>query len=186
LCVVGAFLIVIIWLLAFFLPQGKTVSSLKAQETTLEAKVTAGNAKVARLSHTYLHSAQIKAIQSQLNSEVPKESDAYNYVQTMSSAASAAGVHLTSIGISSAPSSGGSTTKNSSGPKVNLIPITMSLTSTYDQLLSLITKIYHLPRLTDINGITISGGGAGTNRTTQLTTTLSLTGFYYGTPPSNA
>ncbi len=98
----AALLIVVIWAFAFFLPEGAKISTLKTQETTLEKKYNTGDSTVARLKHTYQHSAQLQKMQASLNSAVPSEADAYNYVHALSAAATAAGVHLTSISISSA------------------------------------------------------------------------------------
>ncbi len=182
LSIVAAVLIVIIWTFAFFLPQGSTISSLKVQEASLQAKIQAGDATVARLRHTYQHSAEIKTMQAKLNSAVPAKTDAYNYVQALSKVAAAAGVHLTSLSISSGSSSSTSASSKgtSSSATLNQLPVNMSVKGTYDQILSLLSKIYLLPRLTDINELTISGGGATSNRSTVLSANLMLVAFFIG------
>jgi len=189
LSVAGALLFLIIWALAYFLPQGSKVTSLKAQEATLQSQVAQGNAKVLKLRHTYQHATQIKAEESKLNSAVPATSDAYNYVQALSSAAAAAGVHLTSIEISAGTSP--STTSTSGGKKsstvsVSPIPLALMAKGTYDQILSLIAAIYQLPRLTDINELSINGGGPKADRSTVLTVNLTLSAFSYGIAQSNS
>ncbi len=158
LSLLAALLIVVIWAFAFFLPEGAKISTLKTQETALEQKVQQGDSTVARLKHTYQHSAQLKSMQASLNSAVPSEADAYNYVHALSAAATAAGVHLTSISITSTPTSA-SQGSSSSGASVDQMPVTVNAKGTYDQYLSLISGIYKLPRLTDIDEVNISGGG---------------------------
>jgi Tfp pilus assembly protein PilO len=173
--IVAAVLIVLIWTIAFFLPEGKKINTLKTQQDKLQAQITAGNDKIKRLSHTYQHSAQLKALQNQLNSTVPSTSDAYNYVQALSTVAKDAGVHLTSVSIT------GGGRASTDGLLVET-PVTMSVTGTYDQLLTVIKNIYALPRLTDIEGIVLNGGGPGTDRSTQLTASLSLLAFSASKP----
>ena len=53
----------------------------------------------------------------------------------------------------------------------------MSVTGPYDNLLTFIKDIYGLPRLTQINALTISGGGPNTSRSTVLNMTATLTIF---------
>jgi Tfp pilus assembly protein PilO len=172
--IVIATLIVLIWMVAFFLPEGKKIDNLKTQQAKLQAQVTAGDAKIRRLSHTYQHSAQLGILQNQLNSTVPSTSDAYNYVQALSTVAKSSGVHLTSVSITSG---GGKTLTG-----LVQLPVSMSVLGTYDQILTLIKNIYALPRLTDVEGITLNGGGPGTNRSTQLNANLSLLAFSVSKP----
>ena len=62
--------------------------------------------------------------------------------------------------------------------------MTLTVTGTYDNLLTLITNIYALPRLTDINSLTVHGGGPKTTRSTPLQATLDLATFTTTKPPS--
>ncbi|MGO9456952.1 MAG: type 4a pilus biogenesis protein PilO [Acidimicrobiales bacterium] len=182
LSIVAAVVIVLIWAVAFFIPEGNKISSLKAEQATIDSKMAIGNAKVSRYRHTYQHSAQLKTVQTQLNAAVPADADAYNYVQSLSAAAGAAGVHLTAISISSTPSR--SSTPRSAA--LEQTPVTMTVKGTYDQLLSLITKIYKLPRLTDIDGMDITGGGATSNRSTILSASFTLMAFSAASPTSSS
>ena len=173
LSIAAAVVIVLIWAFAYFLPQGTKISQLKAQETTLQKKVQTGNATVARLKHTFQHSAQLQTMENKLYSSVPSNADAYDYVQSLSTAATSSGVHLTTISI--APSPGGAAT--GSGPGVHETPVNMSVKGTYDQVLSLISKIYLLPRLTDIEQLNINGGGSKSTRSTELNASFQLIAF---------
>jgi Tfp pilus assembly protein PilO len=174
LSIVGAVLILAIWALAFFLPQGSKISSLQAQEATLQKKVQIGDATVARLRHTFQHSAQITTMRKQLYSAVPATTDAYNYVQALSAVAASSKVHLTSVSIAAGP---GGNRASSGSTTITELPVSMSVTGTYDQILTLITQIFKLPRLTDIDSVNISGGGPDTSRSTTLTAQLSIIAF---------
>ena len=176
LCIGAAVVIVVIWTFAYYLPQGSKISSLKAEEITLQKKVQLGDATVLRLKHTFQHSAQLKTMQNKLNAAVPSNVDAYNYVQSLSAAAAGAAVHLTVISIS-----GGNGNNVTKATAVTETPVTMTVKGTYDQILSLISKIYQLPRLTDIETLSISGGGAKADRSTQLIGSFSLLAFSVST-----
>ena len=188
LSIVAAVLVVIIWTFAYFMPQGSKISLLQAQEATLQKKVQTGDTSVAHLKHTYQHSSQLQTMNNELNSAVPSTADAYNYVQSLSAAATAARVHLTSITISSGADGSGTGSSGASGTSSGLheTPANMTVKGTYDQILLLISRIYKLPCLTDIEGLTINGGGASTNRSTQLNATLTLLAFYAGAPPAQS
>lgn len=178
LAIVGAVVVVLIWALAYFLPEGSKLSTLKTMEATLQAKVNAGDATVARLKHTFQHSAQLLTLESKLKGAVPSTPDAFHYVSSLSAAAASAKVHLTSVTISSSLGSAGTSKSSaSSTAALSSTAVTMIVKGSYDQLLSLITNIYSLNRLTDINSISVSGGGPATNRSTPLSATLSLQNF---------
>jgi Tfp pilus assembly protein PilO len=177
--VVIAVVVVIVWLLAFFLPQGSKISTLDTKQQTLEQQVAQGNAKVARLKHTFQHAPQLRAMSAKLEADVPATTDIYNYIDSLSTTAAASNVKLTSV-------SPGAATQTSTGSPFTAIPVSMVVKGTYDHLLSLITNIYALPRLTDIDSVSISGGGPGTSRTTTLIATLSLEAFTTAKPPAPA
>ncbi len=197
--VVGV-VIVLIWLVAFFLPQGSKLSKLSAQQTQLQQEVTAGNAKVAHLKNTFEHAGQLEAMLSSMEAYVPSTPDIFkstaNYTSTLSAAGTAAGVTVTSVNPSGAhtpvdsSASTSSTSSTGSGKSstasFTTIPITVQVTGTYDDLLSFIKGIYALPRLTVITSITVSGGGPGTSRTTVLKVDLSLVTFTTAKPPASS
>ena len=178
--VVVAFLVVVIWLVAFFLPQGHKLSTLNAKEQTLQQLVDAGNAKVDHLKHTFEHVGQFEAKQTQFETYVPSTPDLFkttaNYTSSLSAAVVAAGMTLTSVAPSTARASGA----------VTAIPVVLTVTGPYDNLLNLIKSIYSMPRLTAINSIDIRNGGPGTNRSTPLQTTMNLDIFSTAQSPTSA
>lgn len=171
--IVVAAVVVLIWLLAFFLPQGHKLSTLDSKEQSLQQEVNAGNAKVAKLKRTFRHSAQLEAKQATMEAYVPSTPDIFkttaNYTSTLSTAVSAAHMTLTSVTPGAA--------RVASGSSITSIPVTLNVKGTYDDLLTLIKGIYSLPRLTDINGVDVLGGGPGTNRSSTLNVTMALSIF---------
>lgn len=181
--IVVAFLVLVIWLLAFFLPQGHKLSTLNTKEQTLQQLVNAGNAKVAHLKHTFEHVGQFEAKQTQFETYVPATPDLFkttaNYTSSLSAAVAAAGMTLTSVAPSEARAATGS------GPAVTTIPVVLAVTGPYDNLLNLIKSIYSMPRLTLINSVYVRNGGPGTNRSTPLQATLNLDIFSTAQSPTS-
>lgn len=170
--IVVALIIVVIWLFAYFLPQGHDLSTLQAKEATLQEQLTAGNAKVAKLRHTFQHASQFQSLEQKMAGYVPSTPNVFkttaNYTSLLSSTVASAHMSLTSV------SPGGSSV---SGKTFTVIPVSLIVKGTYDNLLQLVHDLYTLPRLTDIKALSITGGGPGTNRTTTLSATLSLETF---------
>lgn len=164
-----AAVLVIVWLVAFFLPQGKKLSSLQSEQRSLQLAVIQDDAKVRQLRDESHHTKQIQALYSALQGYVPATADLYTYIQTLSGAGKAAGVSITSIDPS--------TVVAMTGSQYSVLPINTTVKGTYDQLLSFIHAVYALPRLTDINTVSISGGGSGSNRSTVLSASFALAIF---------
>jgi Tfp pilus assembly protein PilO len=116
-------------------------------------------------------------MQATLSGLIPTTPDFYDYITLMSNTTAAAGVHLVSI----TPSTSGTPI---TGTDLEAIPVILSTSGTYDSTLGLIKAIYALPRLTTINSMAITGGGPGTNRSTLLDETFSLT-IYSSARPTN-
>lgn len=165
LVVAAALVVVLVWVLAFFVPQGHKLSSLRQQEASLQRAVDAGNAKVARLRNETHHSAQIETMVKKLEAYAPTTSD-ISYIALLSNTAKASGVSVTSIGPGSATPVAGSSFQS--------IPFAATVTGPYDNLLAFIRAVYAMPRLTDINSLKIAGGGPKTDRGTALTATFQL------------
>lgn len=167
-----AIVVVIVWLFAFFLPEGHRLSALQAQEQTLQQQVAAGQAKVAKLQKTFQHTSELQSLDQKMAGYVPSTSDVFkttaNYTSLLSATVASAHMTLTSVSPSGSSSAGQSFTA---------IPVTLVVTGTYDNLLSLIYDLYTLPRLTDITSLSITGGGLGSDRSTELNATLSLKAF---------
>jgi Tfp pilus assembly protein PilO len=179
--VILAIVVIVIWIVAFFFPQGKRLSTLNSKRQVLQSEVDEGNAKVERLKHTFLHSTQLESTDANLKAYVPTTPDIFkttaNYTSSLSSTVAASQMTLTSVTPNGA-------TPSTSGSKFTTIPISLDVSGTYDHLLTLIKNVYSMSRLTDIDSVRITGGGPGTNRTSALTVSLSLTIFTTAKPPT--
>ncbi|MGH8989294.1 MAG: type 4a pilus biogenesis protein PilO [Acidimicrobiales bacterium] len=164
----GVVVVVVVWILAFYLPQTHKLAALGTQRATLQSTVAADEAHLERAKSEDHHIGRIRAMYDELDGYVPASADLYTYIRTLSTAAKSAGVTITSLS-PNAPVATGTTYSG--------VPITASVKGTYDQLLAFVTRLYDLPRLTDVNQLSITGGGLGTDRGTLLSATLQLAIF---------
>lgn len=172
--IVVALLVVVIWLVAFFLPEGSKLSKLNTQEQTLQTQVAAGNAKVAALKREALNTPALEAMSHQLSAAVPSTADIFNYITSLQNAATAAGVTVNTL----SPTQPSATT----GQSFSTIAVQMDVTGTYDQILAFIKGLYGLPRLTSIESVAINGGGPTSNRGTLLTSAMALAAYTAAKP----
>lgn len=161
--------VVVVWLFAFFIPQGHKLSTIQAEETTLHQTVAQDDLKVQQLATVSRHYPQILARYNQLQAFAPATEDLYTYIETISQTATSSGIVISSI-------SPGALTAVVGAPYSSL-SISVNATGTYDHMLEFIKTIYGLPRLTDIETLNIGGGGISSTRTSPLTLSFSLVIF---------
>lgn len=168
--IVVALVVMLIWLVAFFLPQGSKASKLNAQVQKLNQQVSQQNAKLTLLRKTSKATPQLLAMLAQYQGYVPSQPDVLSgpspFIDLIDATATKTGIKLSSI-------SPGSVTAIP-GLAFAGIPVTVSVQGTYDSLLSFIKAMYALPRLTSINTISVTGGGPNTNRSTSLAASLDM------------
>lgn len=172
--------VILIWLVAFYLPQSSKASKLSSEVQSLQHQVAQGNAKLAMLKRTSQATPELEALLAKYQGYVPDQADVLSgpspYVDLLVSTANATGVKLVSI-------TPGSVTAVP-GLAFSGIPVTVALTGAYDSLFAFVKALYDLPRLTSIQSISVSGGGPGTNRSTPLTTSLTLQIYTTAKPAS--
>jgi len=161
--------VVVAWLFAFYLPQTRKLATLGTQRTALQSTVAADEARLRQLQNEAQHVTEISAMYERLHGYVPKTEQLYTYIHTISGAAKTAGVTITSLQPSQLAAV--------SGTAYSAIPITAAIKGSYDRLLAFVKDLYDLPRLTDLNALSVTGGGPGTNRSTILTVSLQLAIF---------
>ena len=165
----GVIAVLVAWVVAFYLPQTHKLAALDTKRSSLQSTLAADQARLQQLQSEAHHVTEIRAMYNRLNGYAPGTEKLYTYVHTIAHSAKAAGVTITSL----APS----TLEAVAGTRYSAIPITASVKGTYDQLLAFIKGLYNLPRLTDVNALSVIGGGPGTNRNTVLTASLELAVF---------
>ncbi|MDA8314806.1 MAG: type 4a pilus biogenesis protein PilO [Actinomycetota bacterium] len=161
--------VVVAWLFAFYFPQTRKLAALGSQRTALQSTVAADEARLAQLQNEAQHVTQIKAMYDRLHGYAPRTGQLYTYIRTISGAAKSAGVTITSLQPSPIEAVSGTT--------YSAIPITAAIKGPYDRLLAFVKDLYDLPRLTDVNALSVTGGGPGTSRSTILTVSLQLAIF---------
>jgi type IV pilus assembly protein PilO len=169
----------LVWLFAYFVPQGKKLSSLKASETQLQSEQLTLEGQLAQLKHDSAESPALLARQAQLTTAVPPDAEVFTYIQQISEVASASGVTINSLapGTVAAPTATSTSSGSAAPSNYSVIPITLAVTATYDSELNFLKNIYAMPRLTVVNSLSLSGGGPKTTRSTPLAVSMSMTIF---------
>lgn len=161
--------VLLAWLLAFFLPESHKLDGLDAQKTSLQSTEAADEARLQQVKNEEQHVGQIDAMYQRLKGYAPTTEQVYTYIHTISAAAKSAGVTITALsptGLVAVPDT-----------NYSAVPITASVKGSYDHMLAFLKALYNLPRLTDVNDVSLTGGGPGTNRSTSLTISLQLAIF---------
>jgi Tfp pilus assembly protein PilO len=153
-----------IWLIALFNPEGHKLASLNAAVQSAQNQQNALQARLNRLKLYSKDSSQFEALRQRLSTAMPPSTGVYDYITAISNAASTTGVKVSNVNPSQVTTEG----------NLDVIPITVSATGTYSQTLAFIKALDALPRLTVISQISITGGGNGTNRATVLTDQFNL------------
>jgi len=159
-----ALLVLLIWLLAVFNPESHKLGSVNADVQAAQTEQASLQSRLDKLRTYSKESAQFEALAQQLNAAVPATGDFYDYITTISNAASATGVKVASLSPAPATADG----------NVAVIPVAIAASGTYAQTLAFIKALDALPRLTVITNISMSGGGNSTNRSTVLSDQFSV------------
>lgn len=169
--VIGLLLVVLViaWYVAFYLPQTHKYSSLQAARTSLETTVAQDDARLAQVRTESKHVKAIDHMIAGYKADAPASAQIYTYVKTISGAANATGVTITSL-------QPGALTADS-GSSYSTIPITAAVKGSYAQLRAFLRSLYALPRLTAINGFSLSGGGPGNAPGKTLSASFQLSIF---------
>lgn len=154
----------VIWLVAFWFPQGTKLAKLDAKRQVLETQQEALETKLAILQR--LKNSNLSQLNGLYSTLVPNALDNTQYIKMINTIVNQSGVKLITLSppVGAASATGG----------VTAIPVALQTTGTYDQELALIQKIYALPRLTTIGNMSVTGGGPNTTRYTTLNVSFSM------------
>jgi Tfp pilus assembly protein PilO len=175
--VLAAVAILVAWLLAYYLPESHKLDRLDRQQISLQSTEAADEARLAQVKKEAHHVGQIDAMYQHLEGYVPATEELYTYIHTIAAAAKTAGVTITSLNPSAL--------EPVPDTSYSAVPISASIKGTFDNLLAFLKALYSLPRLTDVNSVSVSGGGPGTNRGVTLTVGLQLAIFTSQKPASS-
>jgi Tfp pilus assembly protein PilO len=177
LIIAGTLVVLLIWFVAYFSPSGKKLDSVNAQTQSAQTEQSELNAQLTRL-RTYANQAgALIQLSDRLTAALPTTIDIYDYITALSNAAGSTGVNIQSISPSAPASAPG---------KVTVIPVEVTVQGDYDQMLAFMKALYALPRLTVIQSVQLSGGGANTNRGTQLSASFDLDIFALAGAPTTS
>ena len=171
----GALVVLLIWFVAYFSPSGKQLSSVNAQTVSAQTQQAQLNEQLARLKVYANQAGALLQLSNRLTAALPSTTDIYDYITELSNAANATGVTILSVSPDTPTSTPG---------KVTLIPVQVSTQGSYDQMLAFMKALYALPRLTIMNSVQLSGGGSGTNRSTQLSASFDMDIFALPSAPT--
>ncbi len=161
------------------------MSKLNAQAAQLQTTQNQLNAKLIQLKK--LKNSNLQNLHNEYSALVPATPSTSAYLKQINGIVNQSGTSLKTLTVSTptaatAVTPGGGTASATSSAL--LIPVTLSVTGTYDQNLKLMQLIYQASRLTTINAVTLAGGGPGSNRGSTLSATFTMT--IYELPGSTA
>jgi Tfp pilus assembly protein PilO len=177
----GALVVAIILYLAVIAPQGSKLSSLHAQETTLQTQQATLQAQLTTLQTEKQKLSANCADLEKITTQIPSVKTASDLAAEQSSFYG----QLSSLVISSGTaipafawgttSTGGTTGSSSTG--VVPVPLTMQITGNFQQMTAFVSGLDNFPRLFVIQTFTLSVGGAsGTSGSGSSSTGSSSTG----------
>jgi Tfp pilus assembly protein PilO len=175
----AAILLVVVWYLAFWKPQTHTLAvankagvAANANVQQLESQITGLQVLVKQIPSD----EQKLAAYKQAVPDNPELSSALDQIQ---GATAHSQVTLSSISPTGAPTA---TTKT--GQMLNGVPVigvSMSVTGSYEALMSFVTALNHMPRTLVITNLSLSGAG-GSSSASGMSASINSDIFYAGQP----
>jgi Tfp pilus assembly protein PilO len=173
---VGIVAALLVWYFAAFSPQSHQVQALHDQVSSLQAKQSSLEERLAALKRAQQQQPQRQQVLSSLTQAIPPTADIAGFIDQVNSLASSTGVTLGSL----APSLPTATP----GESYLTITVSAQITGTYAQTVSFLEGLYSLPRLVVVDAITIGGAGSNPSPSQALTTTLKMRIFTTASPSS--
>lgn len=187
---VAAVVVVVVWLVALWGPQGSAITRARNKAKAAEEERDAAADRLHRLQATQQDDRLARGQLERLRAAIPDDPGLAGFFLDATDAASRAGVQLVSIAPTppSAPTATGATgaagASSGAGTAAGPVPIlvTMTLSGGYFQVLDFVNRINGLPRIVVVDGLTITGGGSGATLQVQMTARM----FVSSLSPSTA
>jgi Tfp pilus assembly protein PilO len=177
----AVFVVALIAILGWIIPEGHKVSSQNAQKVTLLAQETSLQAEIDGLEHEQAREPQNCSSLRQDRSLVPQTPTVDLFLHQISQLANSAGTTTPSVAITDSGTPG-------SGPSAagaQTVGISLSVAGSYKQVVAFLKGLdtaTALPRLFPVSSLTLSGGSASGSPTSGTTYSLQLQGnIYYST-----
>jgi len=166
-------LIVLLWFVALWGPQGSALSSAKKRKSQAEAQGATLRDQLTRLQQARRDQPLKQSQLETLRVAIPDDPNLAQFILDANDAASRSGIDFLSItpSVPTAPSSGSSASTVPGGGSATAIPIRIGMTISggYFQVLDFVNRLNTLPRIVVVDTLAISGSAA----TSQLSVTLS-------------
>lgn len=161
---------VVVWLVAFFVPEGSRLTALSSESSGLTHALAKDRAELKALRAELGRTPSAPGAERRIEQLVPGTANLSVYAQTITATTNASGVMVTAFEPhASVPVRGTS---------IEETPVTVVLKGAYDHILAFIERLGLLTRLTVVHGLSVSGGGPGSNRATLLDVVARLRIFH--------
>jgi Tfp pilus assembly protein PilO len=167
---VGLFVVVGGWYIAFSRPESSHLNALRVQETKAEANLSQLQVQLDSLRVLQREVPAEQAALNRLNQDVPEGPSLDQLLDVINHAASVAGVSLTSIGTPEPSGWGGSgsTAGATTGPGPQTMTLSISVTSNNAGLLRFITALDSAPRLFLVDNFSLANSSQNSSGSTSL------------------
>jgi len=184
LAVAAAALVLTVWFVAFWGPEGSSLQAAKKAEAQAAAQVASDQAQIALLRADAPKVAREKVVLQKLVQELPDGPSLDQMLITVNRAAAVSGVKLSSVGTPE-PSGwgtppGSATPVTTAGPQS--ISLSLGVTGTPARVLRFVSALDTQPRLYVVNSLSLSLPPAGHS---VISTTLTVQGFYQSATSNN-
>jgi Tfp pilus assembly protein PilO len=180
----AAVLVIVVWFMAFWRPEGSSLRSAEKAESQAAAQVASDEAQIATLRADAPMVAKDKAVLEKLVEELPYGPSLDQMLVTINRAAAAAGVTLSSVG--TPEPSGWGTPAGSSSPVTvagpQSITISLGVTGTPARVLRFVSALDAQTRLYVVSSFSLNEPPAGRS---VVSTSLSVEGFFQSAASEN-
>ncbi len=173
-------LLLITWYFLLWSPQGHKLAAARQAHATAEAKVSQLHAQISGLHALERQIPADKLKLAQYTAAIPDNPQLADSLHEVQAAASSSGVTMSAI----SPSGNPATSTVSTGQAASTVPsvaFSISASGSYQQLMTFLSSLNHMPRTLVVKSLSLSGG-SGANQ--SLTASISADVFYAGQPNS--
>ena len=177
-------LVVIVWFVAFWRPEGSSLRTAQKNEAQAAAQVSSDEAQIATLRADAPKVKKEKAVLQKLVQEVPDGPSLDQMLVTINRAASAAGITLVSVGTPEpsgwATSSGPSAPAAATGP--DSLSLALGVSGSQPEILRFVSTLDAQPRLYVVNSFSLT---RPTNNGAAVSTSLTVETFFQSAASNN-
>lgn len=171
----AAIVLVVIWYLAMWSPESKSVQKAHAANAVATQKIGQLQSQAGGLQALVKKIPADNARFAQLEAEMPDNPQFDQALNQLQQAAAQTGVSVPSVTPSTPPEAGGSAGSAAQSQGIPAISLTMSVQGTSQQLEAFLSALYSMQRTVVVDRVSMSGG-------TSTSMSISARIFYAGKP----